>query len=275
MDVKRTSLEMIAPSVEEAVERGLADLGVPSEAVEVEVLDEGNRGLFGLGARQARIRLTLKSVNEHSEPSFEKRNTNSETSSATVVRRLDVDSQPGTSDEIILEEDISEEVYDYEDSEEDSDLMLTVARETVEELLETMNVSAEVTARYLEPDDAHSRPALLVDVQGDDLSFLIGPRGETLNALQYIAHLIVGKEMGRSVPLIVDVMSFRERRAQQIRRLASRMAEQAVRSGRRQALEPMPASERRLVHIELRKNPDVTTESIGEEPRRKVTIIPN
>jgi spoIIIJ-associated protein len=275
MDVKRTSLEMIAPSVEEAVERGLADLGVPSEAVEVEVLDEGNRGLFGLGARQARIRLTLKSVNEHGEPSFEKGNTHSETSSTTVVREPEVDLEPGTSDEIFLEEGISEEVYDYEDSEEDSDLMLTVARETVEELLDTMNVSANVTARYLEPDDVHSRPALLVDVQGDDLSFLIGPRGETLNALQYIAHLIVGKEMGRSVPLVVDVMSFRERRAQQIRRLASSMAEQAVRSGRRQALEPMPASERRLVHIELRQNPEVTTESIGEEPRRKVTIIPN
>jgi spoIIIJ-associated protein len=111
-------------------------------------------------------------------------------------------------------------------------------------------------------------------VHGDDLSILIGPKAETLNALQYITHLIVGKELGRSVPLVVDVEGYRERRALQIRRLARRMAEQAVKSGRRQALEPMPANERRLVHIELRENPDVTTESVGEDPRRKVTIIP-
>jgi len=137
-----------------------------------------------------------------------------------------------------------------------------------------MHVTADVSARYLEPDDAHSRPALLVDVQGEDLSFLISPRGETINALQYIAHLIVGKELGRSVPLVVDIMGYRKRRAQQVKRLARQMAEQAVRSGRRQSLEPMPANERRLVHIELRSNPQVSTESVGEDPRRKVTIIP-
>jgi spoIIIJ-associated protein len=73
---------------------------------------------------------------------------------------------------------------------------------------------------------------------------------------------------------MVDVEGFRMRREQQIRQLARRMADQAVKTGRRQVLEPMPANERRLVHIELRSNPAVTTESVGEEPRRKVTIVP-
>jgi spoIIIJ-associated protein len=86
--------------------------------------------------------------------------------------------------------------------------------------------------------------------------------------------LIVSKEVGFSVPLVVDVEGYRLRRSRQIRQLAQRMAEQAVRTGRRQVLEPMPANERRLVHIELRDNPDISTESVGEEPRRKVTIIP-
>ena len=95
-----------------------------------------------------------------------------------------------------------------------------------------------------------------------------------MNALQYISGLIIGKEIGHAVPLVVDVEGYRARRSQQIRQLARRMAEQAIRTGRRQVLEPMPANERRLVHIELRNNPDVTTESIGEEPRRKVTINP-
>ncbi len=113
-----------------------------------------------------------------------------------------------------------------------------------------------------------------MDINGKDLSILIGRQAETLNALQYIASLIVGKELGHSLPLIVDVEGYRKRRQQQVRYLARRMAEQAVKTGKRQVLEPMPANERRIVHIELRDNPDVTTESVGEEPRRKVTIIP-
>ena len=80
--------------------------------------------------------------------------------------------------------------------------------------------------------------------------------------------------MGRSVTLVLDVEGYRQRREQQVRQLARRMAEQAIKTGRRQVLEPMPANERRFVHIELRENSHVTTESIGEEPRRKVTIIP-
>jgi spoIIIJ-associated protein len=273
MDEKRTSLEMIAPSVEEAVERGLADLGVTEIEVEIEVLDEGNRGLFGIGARQARVRLTLKSFEKDENQTVGQ---GLDTPAiAEFVTESEDDLQSATLEEKPFEDDkIEEAENEIRKPNEQDDLVLNVARETVKELLEAMHVIADVTARYLEPDDSHSRPALLVDVQGEDLSFLISPRGETINALQYIAHLIVGKELGRSVPMIVDIMGYRERRAGQVKRLARQMAEQAIRSGRRQSLEPMPANERRLVHIELRNNPKVTTESIGDEPRRKVTIIP-
>jgi spoIIIJ-associated protein len=137
-----------------------------------------------------------------------------------------------------------------------------------------MQVRAEVSAEYLPAEDARSRIPVRVNVQGDDLSYLIGRQAETLNALQYISSLIINKEIGRSIPLIVDVEGYRARRENQLSQLAHRMADQAVASGRRQVLEPMPANERRLVHIALRENPEVTTESIGEDPRRKVTIIP-
>jgi spoIIIJ-associated protein len=86
--------------------------------------------------------------------------------------------------------------------------------------------------------------------------------------------LIINKEIGRSIPLIVDVEGYRTRRENQLRQLARRMADQAVSTGQRQVLEPMPPNERRIVHIELRERQDVTTESIGEDPRRKVTINP-
>ena len=137
-----------------------------------------------------------------------------------------------------------------------------------------MHVKAEVTASFGEPEDARSRIPVRVDIRGNDLSILIGRQAETLNALQYIANLILAKEMGQPVTLVLDVEGYRQRREQQIRQLARRMADQAVNTQRRQVLEPMPSNERRLIHIELRDNPLVATESIGEEPHRKVTILP-
>ncbi|MDP3721309.1 MAG: R3H domain-containing nucleic acid-binding protein, partial [Anaerolineaceae bacterium] len=99
-------------------------------------------------------------------------------------------------------------------------------------------------------------------------------RSETLNALQYIASLIVSKELGRWVPMMIDVQGYRKRRDRQLRQLGRKMAEQAIQTGRRQVLEPMPANERRVIHLELRNHPEVITESMGEEPYRKVTISP-
>ena len=134
---------------------------------------------------------------------------------------------------------------------------------------------AEVKSSIMMPEDSDDRVRIQVEIFGDDLSILIGKRAETLNALQYITRLIVGKEVGHGVSLMVDVEGYRSRREQSLRQLARRMASQAVKTGRRQMLEPMPANERRIIHIELRDNEEVTTSSVGEEPRRKVTITPH
>jgi spoIIIJ-associated protein len=151
--------------------------------------------------------------------------------------------------------------------------LLTLTEETVSKLLAHMNLQAQVSARY-EDEDREGRRTIDVDVRGDDLSILIGRRSETLNALQYVASLMVGKQVEQWVQLYIDVEGYRSRRERQLRQMARRMAEQAVKSGRRQALEPMAAAERRIIHLELRDHPDVTTESMGEEPYRKVNIIP-
>jgi spoIIIJ-associated protein len=134
-------------------------------------------------------------------------------------------------------------------------------------------VDAHVTAHYGEKGENGETP-ILVDIRGDDLSVLIGRRSETLNALQYISSLIVSKDSGHYVQLVVDVEGYRSRRERQLRQLAKRMAEQAIRSRRRQVLEPMSASDRRVIHLELRSNPEVDTLSVGDEPNRKVTIVP-
>jgi spoIIIJ-associated protein len=115
---------------------------------------------------------------------------------------------------------------------------------------------------------------LVFDVGGKDLGILIGRRNETLQALQFMLRLMVSKEMGRWQPLVVDVESYRARRRESLRNMANRMADRAVTNQERVVLEAMPAYERRIVHIALRDNPDVTTKSIGHDKNRKVTIMP-
>jgi spoIIIJ-associated protein len=266
------TLEVIAPTIEEAVSKGLSELGLDEDAVEVEVLDEGSKGLFGLGSRHARVRLSIKSMIQgegtEGRPRIAARDQGPESTATVASENVEE-----------LEEDYEEPASERPASPargivESEDLILEIARDTVDELLNRMRVHADVSARMGEPDDDRSRTPVIVDITGKDLSILIGRQAETLNALQYISALILSKEVGRSVTLVIDVQGYRMRREQQLRQLARRMADQAMKTGRRQVLEPMPANERRIIHIELRDHPEVSTESIGEEPHRKVTIIP-
>ncbi len=265
----RTTLEKIAPTVEEAIEQGLSELGLAREMVEIEVLDEGSKGLFGLGNRDARVRLTLKNQDMGDETGPETQTAAAPTATETVEEIEEETDVDDTEDE---EDDDFDDGTDYST---DLENVSAIAKATVLELLEKMNLSrATVEATIIEPEDDYDRPGIYINILGDDLSILIGKQAETLNSLQYITRLIVGKEIGRGVNLMVDVEGYRSRREQNLRHLARRMASQAIKTGRTQMLEPMPANERRIVHIELRDNQEITTESVGEEPRRKVTIIP-
>jgi spoIIIJ-associated protein len=247
---ERTTLEKIAPNVEEAIAQGLAELGLGKDGVDVEVLDEGSRGLLGIGGRQARVRLTVKLVQVVPEASLpEKPEKNLAASASRPIEGTEADFS----------------VLD--------DNLLFVSRQTVAELLEKMKVPARIEVRYGDPDEENQRP-VLVDIHGDDLGILIGRRAEILNAMQYIVNLIVSKQVEHWVQVVVDVEGYRARRDRQLRQMAVRMADQAIKTGRRQVLEPMPASERRIIHLELRDHPNVATQSIGEEPARKVTIVP-
>ncbi len=251
---ERTTLEKIAPTVDEAVAEGLTELGLGAEAVDVEVLDNGSRGIFGVGSRQARVRLTVKVPISEVETGAEK---------PTAAQKKD--SRVST---VVGSEEIPEEAFSVLD-----DNMLFVSRQTVAELLEKMKIPAHVEVRYGDLDEEGQRP-VLVDVQGDDLGVLIGRRAEILNALQYVTNLIVSKQVERWVQVVIDVQGYRARHERQLRQMAQRMADQAMKAGRRQVLEPMSASDRRIIHLELRDHPSVTTQSVGEEPTRKVTIVP-
>lgn len=261
MSLEKTTLEIIALSVEEAVTKGLNQLGLPEEAVEIEVLDTGSKGFLGLGTRQARVRLRIKDVGSPVKQ--------------TPIKTEEKPRRPASSP--IVEIDTIETApaarREAPTGEMDEEAVLKIAEQVTGELLEKMHVRARLKAQIVPPADENDQSLVMVEVQGDDLSILIGRRSETLNALQYITSLIVAREAGRWVPLMIDVQGYRARRERQLRVLARRMAEQVVHTGRRSALEPMPANERRIIHLELRDHPEVMTESVGEEPNRKVTIL--
>ena len=252
MSFEKITQEFIAPSVEEAIEQGAQQLGLAIDMLDVEVLDPGSRGLFGLGSRQARVRLSIKTGSEvyNEKPiSNSKKQQTDEVNQPIKVEKSEKSDQSST------------------------EPVLKLAQEVVSELLQKMHIEAKVEAKFLAPADEKDRDLVTVEIQGRDLSILIGRRSETLNALQYISSLIVAKEYGEWIPLMIDVQGYRERRERQLRVLARRMAEQVVHTGRKQNLEPMPANERRVIHLELRDHELVTTESVGDEPNRKVTII--
>jgi spoIIIJ-associated protein len=246
MSEERTKLEVIAPSIEEALEKGLKELGLTQNDVEVEVLDEGKKGLLGIGSRQARIALKIK------PPKTQPEKKRPEAELVQKPPSLPIENETITSTE--------------EEPEE-----ISIARETINIILEKLNVNAKVSVKLGESDENRVQP-VLIDIEGNDLSFLIGRKAETIDALQYITSLIVGRELDRWVPLQIDVQNYRKRREDALRKLARRIADQVVSTGRKQVLEPMPPNERRIIHIELKENPYVETVSFGEEPRRKVTV---
>jgi len=274
----RTHIEIIAPSPEEAIEKGLLELGLSEDDVQIEVLDEGSKGLFGLGSRLSRVRLTVRKTSEvdTSTLSTERNQEIEPLKGASQHVELEPTPETGFSPETatLLEPDTNmTEAVDLSTSSLGAEAV-DIATQTVQELLEKMSVKAEVSASLGCHQEIRGKTPICIDITGSDLSVLIGRQAETLNALQYITSLIVGKELNQSIPIIVDVEGYRKRRETQLRGIARRMADQAVKTGRKQLLEPMPANERRLIHIELRDNPQVITESIGEDPRRKVTIMP-
>jgi len=280
---EQTTLEIIAPTVEEAIAQGLAQLGLAADAVSIEVVDSGSKGLFGLGGRQVRVRLSVnpppapytpapahKPKVESFDQAQDKRIERSQDKPAPAKQKESRTPRPTPA---AKKQPAQESVAPKKVERAEPDLVLDTTEAVVAKLINHLGMKAQVSAHYDE-SSADDRRVIQVEVRGDDLSALIGKRAETLNAFQYVASLIVGKETQQWIQLVVDVEGYRNRREKQVRQIALRMAEQVIKTGRRATLEPMPSNERRAIHIELRDHPAVTTESTGDEPHRKVVIVP-
>ncbi|GBD11831.1 hypothetical protein HRbin23_01510 [bacterium HR23] len=148
----------------------------------------------------------------------------------------------------------------------------TAAKEVVDTLLKLMGVSATATLGQPSPDNPQ---ATVIEITGDDAGLLIGRKGESLRALQFMVNIITAQRLGKTdAPVLLDVEHYKERRTKALQNLALRVAERVAQTGHPVSLEPMPAAERRVIHLTLANHPAVRTESVGEGEERKVVVLP-
>ena len=237
--------EYTGRTVEEAIERGLHQLGRRRADVDIEILERGKpANMLGLGGEDDRVMLSFDEAVRETEPVVDE---------AEVPRRPDA-----RRGEERAEEGADEEAPAYTEE-------LAVGVTILSELLEKMGVQADVE---LSEENGEG-----LDVLGPDLGALIGRGGENLVALQQIVSAITSRKVGRTVHVPVDVEGYRRRREDQLREVALRVASRVSTSGQAVTLEPMLAYERRIVHLAVQEQPGIRTESVGIEPNRRVVIL--
>ena len=258
-------IEVTANSVQAAIDKGLAQLNARPGEVVVEVLDEPNTGLFGFGAREARVRLVLigrRAEEEDSEPQKQPQRQQRRPQQRQQQRQPQPArrSQPEPELQIVAEEDWDDDAR--------------AGKQVLEELLDKMRLDARIDVTLADDDEEGEKPHWILNISGDRVNRLIGRRGETLSALQHVVRLICSRRLERRANIIIDAGGYKSGRSKRLRGLAKRMAKQAVQQGRTITLEPMHPNERRIIHLTLRGRNDVSTRSVGEGRGRKVTIVP-
>lgn len=201
-------VEKTAKTIDEAVVLALKDMGVSRDDVEIDVIEEPSKGIFGLiGVKPARVKVVLKE--RHS-------------------RR---------------------------------------AENLLNDIFRAMHLEVNMNIR-------EDEKGVFIDIEGQELGVLIGRRGETLEALQYLVNLSVNKKQEVRKKVIIDIEGYRYRREKTLQKLARKLAEKAKNKGRNIVLEPMSPQERRIIHTALQGRSDIYTFSEGEEPYRKIVISP-
>lgn len=266
---RRTSVEIQAVTVEDAVRLALEQLGRTRDEVDIEILSDAGPDEDA----EALVRVTAKGMASQPVPGASSAGRRTPSPRRAPGDRPSSRGTPPPHLERSRPVERLGEVEPVRAAPEDE----RAAKEVVVHLLSLMRIDADVVAvdnpssMPLSQDDP---PTIFIDILGRDLGMLIGRRGENLAQLQYITNLLVNRKLGTWTRVILDVEGYRSRREESLIGLAERVAKQVARSHRPVMLEPMPPNERRIVHLTLRGNPDVTTESSGEGSMRRVTVQP-
>lgn len=245
--------EFKGKTVEEALTNASIELGVASTEIDYEVIDKGSAGFLGLGAKQAVIKAKKKGDNEPTpviKKNYSKLDaTKNETES---VKEEQADDTEKSADKVVENKDeIIKNTYAY-----------------LEDLFKAMDIDTKVTIDF---DDSNNN--MNINLEGPEMGILIGKRGQTLDALQYLISLFVNKESKAYIRVKLDTENYRARRKDTLENLAKNLAFKVKRSRRSVTLEPMNPYERRIIHSALQDDKYCTTRSEGEEPYRHVVVV--
>jgi spoIIIJ-associated protein len=254
------SREFYASTVEEAVEKAALELGLSSAEISYRVLDEGNSGFLGIGARDARIIVQASAPHASGED---------EHPDSTPAQNVVVDEPEPEPSENAGSSTLSEVYGEQSESEqvEAPQELLDEIRALVSSVLDAMGFEARV-----EVYDAGG--FIAADVAPDNTALFIGQKGETIDALQYLVNVSAFRDRPFFKRIVLDAEGYRQRRVEAIQGMAHRTARRAVRERRTVEMPPMNSSERRVVHLFLSENPGVTTESEGSGYNRRVKVSP-
>jgi spoIIIJ-associated protein len=286
-------LDFEEKSVEKAVQKACAELNISKEKLKYDIISYGSSGIFGLvGAKKALIRVSvpedvhhkMKSDDSEQRPEASRISGNGYLSHRKAVTDL-VNEAFGelseTEDASGAGADFDPQVDDvYTDTDTDTDIEvngsadpgdvtagLNTAKEFLKKIIEILSVEVAVTEGQ-EQNHAH------IFIQGKDSGFLIGKKGQTLEAIQYLADKVVNKQCGKGVQVFIDVEGYIEARKVELNELAKRLGEKAQKTGKPSTISRMNAQERRIVHLALKNNKAVRTQSIGDGYYRKLIIFP-
>lgn len=294
-----------AKTVEECVNKALDKLQANRNEVNIEVINEAKQGFLGLfGAKDAVVRVSLKDdVKEKGTDDFVKDILNSDSNSVETEQKEDtkvikdkkiveeVEETKSTEDdkEEIVEKSVkpveaeeaketeeavkSEETEEEQDTEPDvtidrNDELFITSKNFLKQMIEDMGIDCDIESRT----EGNMIKFNIMCSEESDIGIIIGKRGETLDSLQYIVNLVTNRNSDTYIRVILDCNQYRSKRERSLQKLARRLADKAVQTGRDIKLEPMNPYERRIIHTYLQNDEKVNTFSQGNEPNRRVII---
>lgn len=297
-----------AKTVEECVNKALDKLQANRNEVNIEVINEAKQGFLGLfGAKDAVVRVSLKDdVKEKGTGDFVKNILNSDSNSVETEQKEDTkviedkkvveeveETEPTEADnEEIVEESVetveSEEVTEVKDAEESvkseeteeeqdtesdvtidrNDELFITSKNFLKQMIEDMGIDSDIESRT----EGNMIKFNIMCSEESDIGIIIGKRGETLDSLQYIVNLVTNRNSDTYIRVILDCNQYRSKRERSLQKLARRLADKAIQTGRDIKLEPMNPYERRIIHTYLQNDEKVNTFSQGNEPNRRVII---
>ncbi|WP_046227285.1 RNA-binding cell elongation regulator Jag/EloR [Paenibacillus dauci] len=236
-------------TIDDAIAEGLARLNTSKEHVQIRIVQQPSKGFLGLiGVKQAQVELTLTHESA------------AQVSIPTDVPRPAPELQP------------SKAAVPVQPDTEPMELDSRAQASSYEEAVQFVKEIGDSIGMELEVDVKRTRDGYIMSISGNDLGLLIGRRGQTLDALQYLVNIVANRYSDKYIRIMLDAENFRDRRRKTLEELADRLANRVIRSGKEVVLEPMSSQERKVIHARLQNHNRVKTVSKGEEPNRRVVI---